>query len=389
MAEIVFPCNCGMILKVYGDEQVGQGIVCPSCNSTVIVPASSVAVEAAPIVSDRPVSKTGKWLGLAYLGGIIAVTLGLIKFILIPALTPPVAPARVDAASEEAPEDTAKTAEREDAPRRLLKKPRSRATSESDDPEVESPKVAVIPKSASPSARRGPAPRKGTPKKRPAAKVVPPIAAVEVPAQVPPHQLRSGTPAPFACWTFEIDARDQVGTLHGKPLDGAQVRGGRLYLDGKGSYLRTEALPREIRAKTLEAWVALANLGQRGGGVVSLERGGTFDAIVFGEVERGEWMAGSDVLHRTRNLDAPIEKAGPTDLIHLAISYDANQGITVYRDGRPYGQRYFPNGRQPSVQLYPAGASYILLGLRATGAKNGFLAGAIEEARLYDRADRG
>lgn len=164
MAEIVFPCNCGMILKVYGDEQVGQGIVCPSCNSTVIVPASSVAVEAAPIVSDRPVSKTGKWLGLAYLGGIIAVTLGLIKFILIPALTPPVAPARVDAASEEAPEDTAKTAEREDAPRRLLKKPRSRATSESDDPEVESPKVAVIPKSASPSARRGPAPRKGTPK---------------------------------------------------------------------------------------------------------------------------------------------------------------------------------------------------------------------------------
>ena len=53
MAEIVFPCECGMILKVYGDDQVGRGIVCPSCGSTVTVPEFSVNIEpAAPRVSD-------------------------------------------------------------------------------------------------------------------------------------------------------------------------------------------------------------------------------------------------------------------------------------------------------------------------------------------------
>ena len=396
MAEIVFPCTCGMILKVYGDDQVGQGIPCPSCGSTVIVPAFSVDVEATarPVSNDpvrpRSASKMGTMLGLAYLAGVGAITAGLIKFVLMPALAPPVAPAQVDAAREEEPDDTTKTADGDDdAPRRLLKKPRGPAPGESADPEVEAPKVAAILKSAPAPARPRPAPRKNAPKKRPGNEVVPPTPALVVPGQSPRSGLKFGGPEPFACWTFEFDARDQVGTLHGKPLDGAQVRGGRLYLDGKGSYLRTEPLPREIRAKTLEAWVALASLGQRGGGVVSLERGGTFDAIVFGERERGKWMAGSDFFHRTRNLVAPAETTGPADLIHLAITYDPRGGITVYRNGRPYGQRYLPDGRQPSVQTYPASTSSILLGLRGTGAKNGFLAGAIEEARLYDRAEPG
>ncbi len=54
MAEIVFPCDCGMLLKVHGDDQIGQGIVCPSCGVTAIVPAVGIAVdEAAPLVSYR------------------------------------------------------------------------------------------------------------------------------------------------------------------------------------------------------------------------------------------------------------------------------------------------------------------------------------------------
>ena len=307
----------------------------------------------------------------------------------MPALAPPVAPARVDAAGEDQPENNTETAESDDeAPRRLLKKPRGRAPRESDAPEVETPRIAAIPKSRSPSARPRPAPRKSTPKKRRLDAVipVPPTPAIVAPEPGGRQPLKFGGPEPVACWTFESDARDQVGTLHGQPLDGAQVRGGRLYLDGKGSYLKTEPLSREIRAKTLEAWVALANVDPRGGAVVSLERWGTFDAIVFGERERGKWIAGSDVFHRTKNLVAPLETAGPRELIHLAITYDPGWGITVYRDGRPYGQRYLPNGRQPSVQTYPAGTSSILLGLRTMGTKNGFLAGAIEEARLYDRA---
>lgn len=92
MAEIVFPCQCGLLLKVHDNDQVGQGIVCPSCGSTVIVPAVGIAVdEPAPDVTSGTAAAStagsvGKWIGLAYLGGVSVVTLGLIKFVLMPAL---------------------------------------------------------------------------------------------------------------------------------------------------------------------------------------------------------------------------------------------------------------------------------------------------------------
>ena len=46
MAEIVFTCQCGLLLKVHGDDQIGQGIVCPSCGRTVVVPAAGIIVDA-------------------------------------------------------------------------------------------------------------------------------------------------------------------------------------------------------------------------------------------------------------------------------------------------------------------------------------------------------
>ena len=202
---------------------------------------------------------------------------------------------------------------------------------------------------------------------------------------------QSSGPAPFACWTFESDARDEVGSLHGSLLGGAAVREGRLCLDGKKAYVRTPPLSRDIREKTLEAWVLLPDLDQRGGGVISIEHGSTFegtvfDAIVFGERERATWIAGSDHYSRTKNLVATHENAKPTDLIHMAIVYDADGGITVYREGARYAARHVPRGDQATLRTYPAGESHVLLGQRLTGAVDGFLTGAIEEARLYDRA---
>jgi DNA-directed RNA polymerase subunit RPC12/RpoP len=130
MAEIVFPCNCGMTLKVYGDDQVGQGIVCPSCGSTIIVPAVGVAREAPASVSmDEPsaapaTTASGKWFGLAYLAVICVLTLGLIKFVLMPALAVPVVVAQNDSPKTEVPKESPKETptESDEAPRRLLKK---------------------------------------------------------------------------------------------------------------------------------------------------------------------------------------------------------------------------------------------------------------------------
>jgi hypothetical protein len=195
-------------------------------------------------------------------------------------------------------------------------------------------------------------------------------------------------PRPLAAWTFETDARDDIGTMHGTLQGGAVVAGGRLRLNGKGAFLQTAPLLVSVRAKTLEAWVALDSLAQRGGGVLSLEsaNGGVFDAIVYGEREPGKWIAGSNFFVRTRDLAAPVETAKPGQLVHMAVAYDKDNRVSVYRNGAPYAPPYAPSGPDAALRTYPARDSRVLLGLRHTGAGNGFLTGSIEEARLYDRA---
>ncbi len=52
--------------------------------------------------------------------------------------------------------------------------------------------------------------------------------------------------------------------------------------------------------KTLVAWVAPANLLQRGGSALTIDDGHShFDGLVFAEVTAGRWMAGSDQLLRS------------------------------------------------------------------------------------------
>jgi cytochrome c553 len=195
-------------------------------------------------------------------------------------------------------------------------------------------------------------------------------------------------PRPFARWAFEGDAHDELGVLNGHLEGGAEIRNGRLVLNGTSAFVRTDALPRDLREKTLEAWVSLANLTQRGGGVITVQTpgGGDFDSIVFAEQNPMRWVVGSDNFRRGRVLDASAETANPRDLIHLAAVYSNDGTIAVFRNGAPYGAPYRPTGARSDLVTYAANAGNILFGLRHTGAGNGFLAGEIEEARLYDRA---
>jgi hypothetical protein len=204
----------------------------------------------------------------------------------------------------------------------------------------------------------------------------------------PGRKTAGDVPRPIARWTFEADARDDIGKMHGTLHGGATVANGRLRLDGKGAYLSTAPLPRAVREKTLEAWVTLPTLDQRGGGVISLETkdGRTFDGIVFGERESRKWMAGSEFYRRTRDLVAAAETAKPGELIHVAIVYGADSRIAVYRNGVAYADAYLPAGTDATLRTYAADESRVLIGLRHTGAGNGFLTGEVAEARLYDRA---
>ncbi len=199
-------------------------------------------------------------------------------------------------------------------------------------------------------------------------------------ADLPATSLR---PTPLARWTFEGKPQDQQNTLPGELVGGATIRNGRLILQGNGQFYRSEPLTQDIREKTLEAWLTLPSLDQGGGGVITLEStsGAIFDSIVFAERQPNKWIAGSNSFVRTKDLNAIPEASTKSDLIHIAIVYSQDNSITVYRNGKKYGETY----QQGSLQTFQAGNSHVLLGLRHTGSGNGFLIAEIQAAALYDR----
>ncbi|MCH8045423.1 MAG: DUF1553 domain-containing protein [Planctomycetes bacterium] len=195
---------------------------------------------------------------------------------------------------------------------------------------------------------------------------------------------RPERPRAYASWEFDKDLKDSVGKLHGAAFGGARIENGALVVDGRGAYVRTALLDRDLTEKTLEAWVLLDNLQQSGGGVMSVETpgGGVFDAIVFAERTPRRWMAGSNSFQRTRPFQGSDETQANTQPVHVAIVYQRDGTIIGYRNGTPYGKPY-----KSGVAAYQAGKSQVVFGLRH-GAPGGnrMLKGRILRANLYDRA---
>lgn len=218
------------------------------------------------------------------------------------------------------------------------------------------------------------------------------LAAVEEPARRAVRAARKSAaptgpvpPAPRAAWDFRSSGQDRVGGLHVTLVGGARFTPAGLVVDGKSGFARTGPLPHDLREKTLEAWVQLADLGQRGGGVMTVEApdGQVFDALVYGEQEPGRWMAGSEFFRRTAPFQGDAESEAARRPIHVAVAYHADGTIVAYRDGRPYGRPYKSNG----PVTFAAGKAVVAFGVRHEPAGgNRMLAGAIVQARLHDRA---
>ncbi len=191
-------------------------------------------------------------------------------------------------------------------------------------------------------------------------------------------------PVPLACWEFDGDLRDSRGDLHGTAFGGARLEQGALVVDGVDSFVQTAPLKQDLAAKTLEAWVLLDNLDQRGGAAISVETpdGGVFDAIVFGEREPRRWMAGSNSFVRTKSFQARGEDQATDQPVHVAIVYQADGTVTGYRNGVRCGQPY-----QTSHASFAAGNAQVVFGLRHhPPGGNRLLAGRILRANLYDDA---
>jgi hypothetical protein len=120
--------------------------------------------------------------------------------------------------------------------------------------------------------------------------------------------------------------QDLVGALHLTPVGDVHLTKAGAALNGK-AFLRSAPLQRELREKTLEAWVRLDNLIQRGGGVLSVQTpdGGVFDAIVFGEQEPQRWMAGSNGFVRYRSFNGSAEAHQADEIVHVAITYGTDE----------------------------------------------------------------
>ena len=200
----------------------------------------------------------------------------------------------------------------------------------------------------------------------------------------PPAEVPDRVPQPVAHWDFRESTRERQHGLESKLHASARLERGHLLLDGTG-YVTSAPLPFPLREKTLEAWVRLQSLDQRGGGVMTIQTpdGRIFDAIVFGEKEAGQWLAGSNNFLRTQSFAGPVEQTASQQPVHLALVYHADGRITGYRDGRPYGQEY----RSRGLQEFAAGQVVVGFGVRHLPAGgNRMLRGELIAARLYDRA---
>ena len=194
-------------------------------------------------------------------------------------------------------------------------------------------------------------------------------------------------PKPIARWTFDVDATDPIGGLHGTLQDGAKISGTRLQFNceriqplcrNKGS-VRTRPLPHDLREKTFEVWLWLTDLDLHGSamGVETSKVLGVTDTLDY---NNNKWRNSSEYGHRTKDLsDVQPESAAPGEIIHLAAVYSGDNRISIYRNGAVYGEPYLSEVKGPEgkLQVFPAGDARIKFG-------GGFL--EIDEARLYDRA---
>ncbi|MEZ6143434.1 MAG: DUF1553 domain-containing protein [Zavarzinella sp.] len=202
-------------------------------------------------------------------------------------------------------------------------------------------------------------------------------------SRLPKEEAANVGPAPLAAWDFQQSGKDLLGNLdvelHGK----AKFTPTGLVVDGKSGYAQSSALKSDLQEKTLEAWVQLPTLNQAGGGVISIENGAVFDAIVFAEKDKNQWLAGSNFFRRTASFNAPQETEATQHPVHLAITYGSDGTITAYRNGKPYGTGY----RAQELVTFPAGKSHVLFGLRHHPAGgNHVLNGTIIKARLYNKS---
>jgi hypothetical protein len=194
------------------------------------------------------------------------------------------------------------------------------------------------------------------------------------------------TGSPVFEWNFreQVTAGEEIRIKALQTVGDAFIDAEGLHVHGNG-YAISTPLGQQVVAKSLEAVVKISNYDQGGGGVLSLQSqdGVIFDAIVYGERESRQWMAGSNGFERTESFAGESEQEAVDQPVHIAIVYDTEGNVRGFRNGVPYGSVY----RARSPVVFGAGESVVTLGLRhLPSGGNRMLSGTIYHARVWDRA---
>lgn len=211
--------------------------------------------------------------------------------------------------------------------------------------------------------------------------ILDPVRERVVPQQALDRDSEANRPSPpEAEWLFD-SLQDAVGSAELTLKGTARLEGGALVLDGQG-WAESVALSALslIGTKTFEVLVELDDVQQRGGAAFSLQdlSGQTFDALVFGERQPAQWLAGSNFFTRTQDFGGPPEMQ--TARVHFVLSYREDGTVQAFRNGQPYGETY-----RTQLQAFEGRQSRFLFGLRhgKSAQGNRTLRGKLLEARFY------
>ncbi len=193
-------------------------------------------------------------------------------------------------------------------------------------------------------------------------------------------------PKPASQWTFDADARDQTGSLHGLITGNAQVADGCLKPLGtkEGVRVPTAKLDREIKEKTLEAWIRVRKKPEKSTTILVLQnnsgyRGAAFDGIQYNGPKK-RWENYSTAGFRNTQWEAPEENTEPGDQLQIAITYGADGTITAYRNGKPHGKPFHGEPGNPSSELQTYLPQDAIAMLTTNQSLN------LDEARIYAAA---
>lgn len=208
-------------------------------------------------------------------------------------------------------------------------------------------------------------------------------------------------PRPYARWTFDTDTRADFAPLHLQLFGDTVVTEGRLDRNPAASDRKAGAVDedpnaqpslgvsgmigREIRAKTLEAWIDVETAPESAVTVMEIRglsgyRGASVDGIRLETGDRPHWENSSVGQFRSRDTGGPTESLEPGTRVQVAITYADDGTITLFRNGSVYGEPYLPDSSLEAgrLQVYRADDAVVRF---APGQGLG-----IAEARLYGTA---